>query len=171
VLLDPAHVQLIEERGYQSFNETVWRATIRGQSAVRPNIRGARWNPPEVSALYTSLDEATVRAEWAHVLGIQPIPPDRDSVLTLLAVSIERVVDLRDHALLREIGVDVGDFRDDMPSWRGSQAVGEAVEWLPLGGMLVPSARHVGGTNLVIFMRNIEADDRQSLEEVGNRAW
>jgi RES domain-containing protein len=169
--LDPNRLRLVEDSGSKRFEGTVWRATFETRSPVQPNVRGARWNPPDVSALYSSLDERTVRAEWTHLLDSQPVRPDAKSVVVQLEVSINDVVDLRDVLLLESLGIDPGKFPDDMHLWGTTRDVGEAVEWLGLGGMLVPSARHPGGSNLVIFTRNVEATGFDWYVDVTSKAW
>lgn len=43
----------------------VWRHTFADSPPDKRNVRGARWNPPGVEALYTSLDEATALVNLA----------------------------------------------------------------------------------------------------------
>lgn len=38
------------------------------------NTRGARWNPPGVAAIYTSLARDGALAEAEHQIAVQPIP-------------------------------------------------------------------------------------------------
>lgn len=108
--LDPTRLRVIEDQGSKLFNDSVWRATFETRSPIQPNVRGARWNPADVSALYTSIDEATVRAEWAHLLDSQPVRPDATSIVVELEVSIRQVVDLHEPVVLTSLGIDPSNF-------------------------------------------------------------
>jgi len=73
-------------------------------------------------------------------------------------LALAAVVDLRAHGLLDRLGVDYAALFGD--SHASCRVVGGAAHWLGIGGLLVPSARRAGGTNLVIFT------DRQPVDHV-----
>jgi len=120
------------------------------------NVRGARWNPPGTSALYTSLAEATARAEGDHLIAMQPVPPRAPRTIYELEIAVANLLDLTDAAQLAAIGIAEGDL-DSIP-WEPCQRVGGAVAWLGHDGMLIPSVRGSGGSNLVIFTANQPAN-------------
>ena len=134
-----------------------WRQVFDGTPSLRANVRGSRWNPPNVEALYCSLEPETAAAEIAYLISLQPVPIRRERITFALDVALAELVDLSD------------DYRssDDQPSvahlvsddTEVSQDVGAAVAWLGYGGLLVPSLR-CDGTNLVIFVNNVKPDDR-----------
>lgn len=79
---DPALLDTLESFETQSYDGQAWRVTFQGQSPLRPNIRGARWNPKDVSALYASTSVECVRAEFQHLVDLQPTRPDLSAMST-----------------------------------------------------------------------------------------
>lgn len=116
------------------------------------NVRGARWNPPGTSALYTSLAESTAKAEGDHLIAMQPTPPRATRTVYELDVAITNLLDLTDAGRLAAIGITEEDL-ESIP-WEPCQRVGGAVAWLGHDGLLIPSARDSDGSNLVIFTAN-----------------
>ena len=120
-------------------------------AAYRPdqeNTLGARWNAPEVPAIYTSLDRDVVIAESEHQIRAQPNRPWAKRSIYRIAVALENVVDLTDWSVLRRLKLSP-DMLQDVDLSR-CQQIGSAAEHLGHDGLLVPSAR-VEGTNLVIY--------------------
>jgi RES domain-containing protein len=115
-------------------------------------VRGARWNPPGTSALYTSLAESTAKAEGDHLIAMQPVPPRASRTIYELDVSIASLLDLTDAARLAGIGVTEEDFESIL--WEPCQRIGGGVAWLGHDGLLIPSVRDSDGSNLVIFTAN-----------------
>jgi RES domain-containing protein len=131
---------------------TVWRHMFADHPPSVVNVRGARWNPPTVGAIYTSLSRETALAEADYMIAMQPLRPRAERKLYELQVTIERVVDLTDPTDLEALGVSeeaLGSI--DMAPCR---YVGEMVNWFGFGGLIVPSARHTG-SNLVIYEGNL----------------
>jgi RES domain-containing protein len=113
------------------------------------NVRGARWNPSGTSALYTSLAEATAKAEGDHLIAMQPVAP---RAIYELEIAVANLLDLTDAARLAAVGIAEDDL-DSIP-WEPCQRVGGAVAWLGHDGLLIPSVRDSGSSNLVIFTAN-----------------
>jgi RES domain-containing protein len=121
------------------------------------NTRGARWNPPGVAAIYTSLAWEGALAESEHQIAVQPIRPRARRTIYTLELTFARILDLTDTRLLESVGVGPNQLTaDDMLACR---QLGGAVHWLEHDGMLVPSARS-SNTNLVIFPANQSAGAR-----------
>ena len=120
------------------------------------NTRGARWNPPGVAAIYTSLTRGGALAEAEHQIAIQPIRPRARRTVYTLEITLASVLDLTDPALLQNLGVGPAELAaDDMIACR---QLGGAAHWLERDGLLLPSARS-SATNLVTFpaMRSRDA--------------
>ncbi len=112
------------------------------------NTRGARWNPPGVAAIYTSLARDGALAEAEHQIAVQPIRPHARRTIYTLELTLAGVLDLTDPELLLSLGVGPAELEaDDMTACR---QVGGAAHWLEHDGLLLPSARS-SDTNLVIF--------------------
>jgi RES domain-containing protein len=123
----------------------------------RENRSGARWNPPETAAIYTSLEQATARAEADYQIRMQPCRPKAQRMIYRISVSLSSVIQLSDWEALRELGVEEATF--ETTNYFSSQAVGGAAEWLGHDGLIVPSAR-AKGNNLVIFSNKRKPDHR-----------
>jgi RES domain-containing protein len=115
------------------------------------NTRGARWNPPGVAAIYTSLAREGALAEAEHQIAVQPVPPRARRTIYTLELTLTSVLDLTDVELLQDLGVGAPELTaDDMTACR---RLGGAAHWLEHDGLLLPSARS-SNTNLVIFPAN-----------------
>lgn len=121
----------------------------------RENQSGARWNPRETPAIYTSLSRAVALAEAEFHIGLQPIRPTAKRTLYRISVALGSVIDLSDRDRLATLGIS--DAEITFLDHRSCQNVGGAVEWLGNDGLLVPSAR-ADGVNLVIFPNQQKSD-------------
>mgnify|MGYP000970658678 CR=1 FL=1 len=74
---------------------TVWRQILEPTSVMRPNQRGARWNPAGTEALYCSLDPDAAAAEIDNLVNSQPVPITRQRLTYAVDVRLGRVADLR----------------------------------------------------------------------------
>jgi RES domain-containing protein len=156
VVHDPALLDALERLDTENWQGRVFRHMLGSASPELANVRGARWNPPGTSALYTSLAEATAKAEGDHLIAMQPVPPRAPRTIYELEIAVANLLDLTDAARLAAIGIAEGDL-GSIP-WEPCQRVGGAVAWLGHDGMLIPSVRGSGGSNLVIFTANQPAN-------------
>jgi RES domain-containing protein len=127
-----------------------------GTDVLRANIRGARWNPPDVETIYGSLSPTTATAEVDYLISRQPVPIRKTRVTHELTVTLRSVVDFRDLSPLRRL-----DIAPEMvlgADLSTPQLIGEAAAWLQCTGLLVPSARDKG-VNIVIFVSNMTPTD------------
>ena len=131
----------------------MWRHTFADYPADKTNLRGARWNPPGVEALYVSLSRETALAEAEYQLAIQPIRPTATRTIHLLQVSVYRMLDLTRPGLLARLGASPDDLAGD--DFRACQSIGGTAAYLEADGILVPSAR-ADGSNLVILFVDTE---------------
>jgi len=152
VLHDPLLLDALEQFDSAPWQGTVYRHVLGSYPPDLANVRGARWNPPEVSALYVSREEETASAEGARVLEVQSVPPRVKRSIYELDVDLERVLDLTIGSRLTDVGLNNDDLRGD--NFEACQRVGGAVAWIGHDGLLVPSARVAGGSNLVIYTSN-----------------
>ena len=149
---DLALLDALERLDTEPWQGRVFRHMLGSAQPELANVRGARWNPPGTAALYTSLAEATAKAEGDHLIAMQPVPPRASRTIYELDISVANLLDLTDAARLAAIGITEDDF-DSIP-WEPCQRVGGAVAWLGHDGMLIPSVRDSDGSNLVIFTAN-----------------
>lgn len=156
MLHDPQLLDALEQFDSSPWQGTVYRHVLGSYAPDLANVRGARWNPPEVSALYVSIEEETAKAEGARVLEVQSVPPRVKRSIYELDVRLERVLDLTVGTRLADVGLTDSDLQAD--SFEACQRVGGAVAWIGHDGLLVPSARVTSGSNLVIYISNQAAE-------------
>jgi RES domain-containing protein len=161
VVVDEDLLERLERLSTKPFEGEVYRQTFGSTPPERANTRGARWNPPDVAALYTSLDRDTVIAEGEHILSSQPVRPRVRQEMHRIRIRLQKVLDLRSPVLLAGLGVDGETLRSD-DHW-ACRKVGEAVSHLGYDAILVPSARSAGA-NLVIYATNARDGDFEVIE-------
>jgi RES domain-containing protein len=93
-------LEAIEPR---QFSGVVFRHVLGDVAPLRANTRGARWNPPDVSALYTSLERETAIAEGDFLLSLQPVRPSVTRWIVQIQVTLQRVIEI-DEGTLHKLG-------------------------------------------------------------------
>ena len=165
------------------FSGLVWRHVPHGANALHVGwiLRAAgRWNRQgRYGCLYTALTPEGALAEYrkynalAHAFG-------RIEARDLVSIRVNRigpVFDLTDVEQRSEAGVALhaltGDTPDDMETCR---TIADWARSEGNHGLLVPSAAHPGGANLIIYIdgpvSNIDLDegpDRRIIEDEGER--
>jgi len=160
LVVDEDLLARLEQLEPQRYEGPVFRITFGSTPPERANTRGARWNPPDVAALYTSIDRETVLAEGEHLVASQPVRTTAPRRIHTIAVSLNRVLDLRSPELLANLGVTAEDLQSS--DFWACRRVGEAANHLGCDGILVPSARGQGD-NLVILTSNGSDTDLEVL--------
>ena len=130
----------------------VYRFVPEGVSPLEPNLRGARWNPPRIPALYTSLERETLRAEHAHRLALDQRRPTSPYVMRTLRVRLQSVIDVTAPTALRALGLTPAVLTEEPPGL--TKEIGRAIHLMEHDGLLAPSARATG-VNLVVFIGRI----------------
>lgn len=156
MLYDQDLLDALESLEPKQWEGEAWRFVLGDTDPFQPNTRGARWNPPDTAALYTSLERATVLAELDHVRELQT-PALRRELFFLhnIRTRLTKMLDLTDRTLLATLGVGDTELSSDDQTF--CRRVGGAAAWLGYDGILVPSAR-ADGENLVVFV-NIQKPD------------
>ena len=134
-------------------------------------LDGGRFNRPGVEALYLSRGPQTALEEYRQ--GASIVPP---ATLAAYRITLAAVADLSqgfepkiwddawkewDCAWRKIARID----RKVPPSWK----LADVVITTGLRGMLFPSLRHAGGTNLVIFPANLVDGDGVSVHDPDHR--
>jgi len=153
----------LQSAALSSWEGTVYRHMFASQPPTRANTGGARWNEPNLAAIYTSCERETALAEAEYYISLQPLRPKVKRTLFTLQVSLTKVIDLTPKRLLAQLGIsdDVLSGIDHTPS----RVIGAAANWLGHAGLLVPSARRRGGTNLVIYQQDFSTDSFEIIAE------
>jgi RES domain-containing protein len=126
----------------------VYRHMFGSIPPERENQLGARWNPPEVPAMYCSLERQTAIAEGDFQIAAQPLRPKATRRVHRIQVSLTSVVQLTDWKVLEHLGVVQASFDSVEPP--RCKEIGGALAYLGHDGILVPSAR-CSGINLIIY--------------------
>ncbi len=143
-------------------------APLSGAGAA---IGGGRFNRPGVEALYLSQTPETALAEYAQGSSIAP-----PATLAAYPLDLADVADL-------SAGYDAAHWSPAWADWNCDWRYISRIErkvpasWLLADevirsgcrGLLFPSMRHVGGTNLVIFNANLTPADRLSVHDPDGR--
>ncbi|MGR7993527.1 RES family NAD+ phosphorylase [Xanthobacter sp. ZOL 2024] len=134
-------------------------------------IDGGRFNRPGVEALYLSRAPQTALEEYRQGASITP-----PATLAAYTVALGEVADLS-QGFDPSIWDDA--WKDWDCAWRRIARIDEKVppSWkladrvitAGLRGILFPSLRHAGGTNLVIFPANLLADDTVMVHDPDHR--
>lgn len=165
-LHDPGLLDAIERLGSERLTEiTVWRHMFNDNPPELANTRGARWNPPELAAIYSSEERATAYAEGQHAMDSQPLSPRVRRYLYELRVSASKALPIR-IADLPALDLSEEDLRSS--EFGPCQRVGAHAAFLGYDALIVPSAR-ADGSNIVIFVNELGAEavfERLGVEEV-----
>jgi RES domain-containing protein len=156
---DPALLERLGRLEPRSWSGILWRHTLGSNPPERTNLRGARWNPPGVEALYTSLDRSTAVAEGDHLIASQPVRLRAKRNVYQLEVNLKALLDLTDPALLASLGVEDEALKGD--DYASCQAVGGAAWFLHFDGIIVPSARSPGHNVVILFENPDDAPEIQ----------
>jgi RES domain-containing protein len=141
----------------------VFRHMFANYPPQRENTLGARWNPPQVPAIYTSLSRDGVLAEAQYQIDSEPRRPRVRRTVYRISVRLASVLDLTPQGALASVGLAQRHLiqNDQGPC----QAVGGAAEYLEHDGLIVPSARLPGAVNLIIYPNRQAADYLFDVEE------
>jgi RES domain-containing protein len=148
VLYDRALLERFDRLDARRFAGVIFRHMFGDLPPDRENVKGARWNPPDIPAIYASLSRTVALAEAEFQISLQPVRPAARRTIYTIRVALDSVIDLSALALLEKFDVNLSDL--ESLDHGACQKLGGAVEWLENDGLLVPSAR-ADGTNLVIF--------------------
>jgi len=142
-------LDILQSAAASAWDGNVYRHMFGAYPPARSNTTGARWNEPPLAAIYTSRERETALAEADYYISLQPLRPKAQRVLYEIRVSLRNVIDLTGNGLLPRVGIT--DEVLSSPDHAQCRRIASAVHWLGHDGMLVPSARRTGGTNLVIY--------------------
>ncbi len=152
----PEMLDILQSAAVSAWEGKVYRHMFGANPPARSNTTGARWNEPPLEAIYTSCERETALAEAEYYISLQPLRPKAQRVLYQIRVSLRKVIDLTAPGLLPRLGITdaVLSSTDHAPC----RLIASAVNWLGHDGVFVPSARRLGGTNLVIYQQDPSTD-------------
>lgn len=163
MIYPPDMLDVLQSAAVSAWSGTVYRHMFGSYPPTRTNTHGARWNDAGLEAIYTSCEPETALAEAEYYISLQPLRPRARRTLYTIRVSLKNVVDLTDPHLLLLLGIT--DAILSGPDHAPCRKIGGAVNWLGHDGLLVPSARRRGGTNLVIYQQDLATSDFEVIDE------
>jgi RES domain-containing protein len=154
-----------------AFAETVYRSStpqyvnesdlLTGEGSRR---NGGRWNPVGVAAVYASLTPETAMAETlAHnrYYGIA-VADAMPRTFVAMAINLQAVLDFRLGIVRQRIQASLDrvltvDWRKEVRAGREpiTQAIGRAASEVGWEALIMPSAVHPNGHNLLVFPANL----------------
>lgn len=164
MIYPPDMLDILQSAAVSAWSGTVYRHMFGSHPPARTNTHGARWNAAGLEAIYTSCERETALAEAEYYISMQPLRPRAKRTLYTIRVSLKNVIDLTAPDLLLRLGITdaILSGLDHAPC----RAIGSAANWLGHDGLLVPSARRRGGTNLVIYQQDLSTSDFEVTDEM-----
>lgn len=163
MIYPPDMLDILQSAATSAWSGTVYRHMFGSNPPSRSNTEGARWNDAGLEAIYTSCERDTALAEAEYYIDMQPLRPRAKRTLYTVRVSLKNVLDLTDASLLLRLGIT--DTHLASADHSPCRTIAGAVNWLGHDGVLVPSARRRGGTNLVIYQQDLSTSDFDVTDE------
>jgi RES domain-containing protein len=157
MIYPPDMLDILQSAAVSAWSGTVYRHMFGLNEPTRANTHGARWNDIGIPAIYTSCERETALTEAEYYISLQPLRPRAKRTLYIVRVSLKNVIDLTAPDLLPQLGII--DAVLASPDHAPCRTIASAVNWLGHDGLLVPSARRRGGTNLVIYQQDPSTTD------------
>lgn len=155
---DERLLDALEKIRQLAYEGSVWRSVREGSDPLACWRSGGRWDDGSFDVLYTSeTREAALAERRFHLYQGQPIPPSKVHYeLYELRVSLQAVMRLDSLEVLNAIGLDTARYGrlayfEREQEYPRSQDLAEACAFLGADGILVPSARDLSASNLVVF--------------------
>lgn len=157
MIYPPDMLDILQSAAVSAWSGTVYRHMFGPNEPAHANTHGARWNDSGLAAIYASCERETALAEAEYYISLQPLRPKAKRTLYTIRVSLKNVIDLSAPDVLPALGITDAVLAG--PDHGPCRTIGGAVNWLGHDGLLVPSARRRGGTNLVIYQQDPSATE------------
>jgi len=151
-----------------AFDGSVWRVVRQGRAAFDGSRGSGRWNPSDLSVLYTSMTADGALSEiHFHISRSQPVFPSRiRHDLCEISTKTEQTLILANMDELTALGVKQENYQQLL--YHRTQEIAAAAAFLGFDGIIAPSARHTC-QNLVLFLdtynlENAEVVSRQAVD-------
>jgi len=147
-----------------AFDGTIWRVVREGRSVLDGSHGSGRWNPSELSVLYSAREADGAIAEiHFHLSRGQSVFPSRmKHALYELKVITDRTLMLANMADLVALGVDEAQYSNMLYS--RTQEIAAAAAFVGFDGIISPSARY-DCDNLVLFLDGFNLENIQTISE------
>lgn len=161
---DDRLLDALEELEGSVFDGTIWRVVREGRWVLDGSRGSGRWNPTDLSVLYSAREANGAIAEiHFHLSRGQSVFPSRmKHKLFKLKVITERTLMLASIADLVALGVDEAQYSTMLYS--RTQEIAAAAAFMGFDGIISPSARY-DCDNLVLFLGNFNLENIETIAE------
>lgn len=148
----------LAELEQHAFVGTCWRVVREGGRVLYGSRGSGRWNPTELSVLYTALEADRALAEiHFHIGRNQSIFPSRiRHELCELSARTQQTLVLADMNDLVSLGVEQEKYQQIL--YTRTQEIGAAAAFMGFDGIIAPSARYTC-RNLILFLDNFDLEN------------
>src|SRR5260370_38640376 len=96
----PEMLDTLQGAAVAAWEGTVYRHMFRTHPPALSNTTGARWNGPQLAAIYTSCDRETALEEAEYYIWLQPLRPKAKRTLYTIRMSLHSAFDMSTTASL-----------------------------------------------------------------------
>ena len=169
---DDRLLDALDDLKRHAFEGASWRAVREGRSAFDGSRGSGRWNPSDLSVLYTALagDGAMAEMHFHISLGQSVFPSRIRYEICEISTKTERTLVLANMNELVALGVEEARYRELLHG--RAQEIASAAAFMGFDGLTAPSARY-DCQNLVLFLDgfNLENLEVASREPIDWAAW
>lgn len=169
---DDRLLDALDELDGHAFDGTIWRVVREGRSALDGSRGGGRWNPTDLSVLYSAKEaDGAISELHFHLNRGQSVFPSRmRHDLYELTIMTEKTLILANMADLIALGVEEAKYSQLL--YGRTQEIASAAAFMGFDGIIVPSARH-DCQNVVMFLDsfNLENIETISKTSIDWRTW
>ena len=169
---DDRLLDALDELKRHAFEGAAWRVVREGRAAFDGSRGSGRWNPSDLSVLYTALahDGAMAEMHFHISLGQTVFPSRIRHDICEISTKTERTLVLANMKELVALGVEESRYREFL--YGRTQEIASAAAFMGFDGLIGPSARY-DCQNLVLFLDsfNLENLEVTSREPIDWAAW
>jgi len=169
---DDRLLDALDDLERHAFEGTSWRVVRQGRSPFDGSRGSGRWNPSDLSVLYTALERDGAMAEiHFHISRSQSVFPSRiRHDICEISTKTEQTLILANMNELVALGVEETRYREIL--YDRTQEIASAAAFMGFDGLIAPSARY-DCQNLILFLDsfNLENLDVTAREPIDWAAW
>jgi len=161
---DDRLLDALDELEGSAFDGTIWRVVREGRLVLDGSRGSGRWNPADLSVLYSAreADGAIAEIHFHLSRGQSVFPSKMKHRLFELKAITERTLMLANMADLVALGVDEAQYSNML--YARTQEIAAAAAFMGFDGIISPSARY-DCENLVLFLDGFNLENIELIAE------